>query len=86
MVSGAGAVTAGPYWYMSSVGIDIAEQLDLAGAEVAGVGMSTIMYAGIYLDHFVMICCGAVIATLTAGLYPAWSAGRVAPVESIRVV
>jgi ABC-type lipoprotein release transport system permease subunit len=28
----------------------------------------------------------AVLATLASGLYPAWSAGRVAPVESIRVV
>jgi ABC-type lipoprotein release transport system permease subunit len=26
------------------------------------------------------------IATLTAGLYPAWRAGRISPVESIKLV
>jgi ABC-type lipoprotein release transport system permease subunit len=31
--------------------------------------------------------CGAVLlATLAAGLYPAWKVGRVAPVETIKLV
>ncbi len=79
-------VTAGPYWYMAEVGVDIAAQLEISGPEVAGVAMTPIMHAGIYLDHLVTIVLAALAATLLSGVYPAWSAGRVAPVESIRIV
>lgn len=82
----AAAVTAGPYWYMAQVGIDIAAQLEIAGSEVAGVAVMPIMRVAIYLDHLVVIVLAALVATLLSGLYPAWSAGRVAPVESIRVI
>jgi ABC-type lipoprotein release transport system permease subunit len=78
-------VTAGPYWYMHEVGVDIASQLDVSGGEVAGVAVMPVMYAGIYLDHLAAIALAALAATLLSGLYPAWSAGRVEPVESIRV-
>jgi ABC-type lipoprotein release transport system permease subunit len=81
------AVTVGPYWYMSEIGIDLSSQFSAAGgAEVAGVAMTPIMHVGIYLDHLVVIVLAALGATLAAGLYPAFSAGRVAPVESIRIV
>ena len=79
-------VTAGPYWYMAEVGVDIAAQLEISGPEIAGVAMTPIMHAGIYLDHLVTIVLAALAATLLSGVYPAWSAGRVAPVESIRIV
>ena len=81
-------VTAGPYWYLAEVGIDLAEltNIDVAGSEVAGVAVSPVMHVGIFLDHLVAIVTAALLATLAAGLYPAWSAGRVAPVESIRIV
>jgi ABC-type lipoprotein release transport system permease subunit len=79
-------VTAGPYWYMAEVGVDIAAQLEISGPEVAGIAMTPIMHAGIYLDHLVVIVVAALAATLLSGVYPAWSAGRIAPVESIRIV
>ncbi len=79
-------VTAGPYWYMAQVGVDIAAQLEIGGTEVAGVALTPIMHVGIYLDHLVAIVLAALVATLLSGVYPAWSAGRVAPVESIRIV
>lgn len=79
-------VTAGPYFYLSEVGVDIASQLELTGTEVAGVAVSTMMHAGIYLDHLAAIVAAALAAVLLSGLYPAWSAGHVEPVESIRVV
>ena len=84
-----GAVaTAWPYWYMANVGIDLAAvaDVDVSGSEVAGIATSAVMHVGIYLDHLLAIVAAAMTATLAAGLYPAWSAGRVAPVESIRVV
>ena len=53
---------------------------------MAGVALTPIMHVGIYLDHLVAIVLAALVATLLSGVYPAWSAGRVAPVESIRIV
>ena len=41
---------------------------------MAARGVHLAFYAAIFL------------ATMTAGLYPAWRAGRVAPVETIRIV
>jgi ABC-type lipoprotein release transport system permease subunit len=80
--------TAGPYWYMAEIGIDIAKvaNVDVAGSEVAGIAMTPIMHVGIFFNHLMAIVIAALVATLAAGLYPAWSAGRVAPVESIRIV
>jgi ABC-type lipoprotein release transport system permease subunit len=79
-------VTAVPYWYMSEIGIDLSKQVDISGSEVAGIAMDPMMNVGIYPDHLVVIVVAALVATLLSGLYPAWSAGRVAPVESIRIV
>jgi ABC-type lipoprotein release transport system permease subunit len=81
----AAVVTAGPYWYLSQVGIDLAA-MGVAGTEVAGVAMTDVMRVGIFPENAVMIASAAVLATLLSGLYPAWSAGRVVPVEAIRLV
>jgi len=78
-------VTAGPYWYLSEVGIDLAA-MGVAGTEVAGVAMTDVMRVGIFPENAVMIAVAAVLATLLSGIYPAWSAGRVVPVEAIRLV
>jgi ABC-type lipoprotein release transport system permease subunit len=81
----AALVTAGPYWYLSEVGIDLAA-MGVAGTEVAGVAMTDVMRVGIFPENAVMIAVAAVLATLLSGIYPAWSAGRVVPVEAIRLV
>ena len=80
------ALTAGPYWYLSTVGVDIAAQLEMSGSEVAGVAISPVMHSRIYLDNLITILLVALGATLLSGLYPAWSAGRLAPVRSLRIV
>ena len=80
------AVTAWPYYYLATTGINIVEQMGMEGTEIAGVAMSGVMYIGILPENAVMIAVAVVLATLAAGLYPAWQAGHVAPVESIRLV
>ncbi|MEZ4241672.1 MAG: FtsX-like permease family protein [Myxococcota bacterium] len=83
---GAALVTAGPYWYLTKHGIDISGAMGDAPLEIAGVGMSPILQIGIYPENAVLIGVFTVTATLLAGLYPAWKASRVAPVEAIRLV
>jgi ABC-type lipoprotein release transport system permease subunit len=80
------AITAGPYYYMTTTGIDLTAQMGISGSEVAGVAVSPIMYVDIFPENLVMIASAALLATLLSGLYPAWKAGRVVPVESIRLV
>jgi ABC-type lipoprotein release transport system permease subunit len=82
----AAAVTAGPYYYMATVGIDLSEQMGGGSGEVAGVAVSPVMYVHIYPENLVVIASAALLATLLSGLYPAWKAGRITPVESIRLV
>jgi ABC-type lipoprotein release transport system permease subunit len=79
-------LTIGPYWYLSSTGIDLSSMLQGEGSEVAGVAISPVLKIGIFPSNAVIIAVAALLATLLAGLYPAWRAGRVTPVESIRLV
>ncbi len=83
------AVSAGPYAYLSRHGIDLTEAYTAQGMdsfEVGGVGMSPILRIGIFPENAVAIALAIVGATLLAGVYPAWRAGRVNPVESINLV
>ena len=81
------AVTAGPYLYLSSTGIDFSAVVgDDVNMELAGVAMSTTLRFGIFPENAAIIAIFAVVAILLSGLYPAWKAGHVEPVETIRLV
>ncbi|MGD2134573.1 MAG: FtsX-like permease family protein [Gemmatimonadales bacterium] len=86
---GAALVTALPYWYLASYGIDVSAMLGDMGQgipDVSGVAMPTTFRVGIYPEHLVFIVVAAFAATLLSGLYPAWKAGSVDPIETIRLV
>jgi ABC-type lipoprotein release transport system permease subunit len=83
---GAALVTAAPYHFLSTTGIDISEQLGVTGTEVAGVALTTVMRVGIYPENAIFIALAALSGTLLSAVYPAWQAGRVAPAETIRLV
>jgi ABC-type lipoprotein release transport system permease subunit len=81
------AVTAGPYYLMSTQGIDMSEVYAQSGAvEIGGVGFDTTLRIGIFPENAIAIAVAIVVATLLAGIYPAWKAGRVDPVESINLI
>lgn len=79
-------VAAGPYAYLSRYGIDFSAMTGGQSSEVAGVAMIPVMYVKIFPENAIIIAVVVLLATLASGIYPAWRAGRVAPVESIKLV
>jgi ABC-type lipoprotein release transport system permease subunit len=79
-------VTAGPYWYMHAKGIDFSAMVGQGGSDVAGVTIKPILYVGIFPENAAAIALAVIAATLLAGLYPAWKACHVVPVETIKLV
>ncbi len=82
----AALITALPYWYLATKGIDVSGITGPTTTEVSGVAMPATFRVGIFPEHAVVIAVAALVATLLAGLYPAWKAGRVDPVETIKLV
>lgn len=81
-------ITAGPYYYLYNTGIDMGPIMaeNMESFDIGGVGMDTVMRIGIFPENAAAIAIAIVVATLAAGIYPAWKAGRVDPVESINLV
>jgi ABC-type lipoprotein release transport system permease subunit len=80
-------VTAGPYFYLASTGISLAAFLGEGGStEIAGIGLPDTLRVGIFPENAAIIAMAAVLAILLSGLYPAFKAGNVEPVETIRLV
>jgi ABC-type lipoprotein release transport system permease subunit len=83
MVAGA-LVTIWPYWYLHTHGADYTEALE--GTEISGVVMDPVLYTDIQPYKLWLIVGAVVVTTLLAGLYPAWRASRVVPVDAIKLV
>ncbi|MCO4773382.1 MAG: ABC transporter permease [Deltaproteobacteria bacterium] len=84
-----GLVSYFPYKSLSENGIDMTSVYaaqDSGAVEISGVGFDMTLHVGLYPESLVVILVCIVLATLSAGLYPAWRAGRVAPVDSIKLV
>lgn len=83
------AITAGPYWYLYETGIDMTEIIAAQGdanLDIGGVGMDPVMRIGIFPENAIAIAIAIVMATVLAGIYPAYRAGRVDPIESINLI
>ena len=85
LVAGA-AITAGPYFYLRSTGIDLSAMMGGESTEVAGIGFDPMIRFGIFSENLVAIASVILLATLLTGLYPARRAARLEPVESIKLV
>ena len=80
-------LTAWPYYHLNTVGYDFGQMMGGGEtAQVSGISMSTTMFVDIYPPHALFIALAVVLATVSAGLYPAIKAGRVSPVDTIRIV
>lgn len=79
-------LTSGPYLWLHAHGIDMTAMIGEGNVELAGIAISPVFKVEIFPGNAVFIAVAALVATLAAGIYPAWRAGRVAPVETIRLV
>ncbi len=80
------AVTAWPYSYLARNGIDMSQAYAQSGnIDIGGVSFDTILRIGIFPENAIAIAVAIVLATVLAGTYPAWKAGRVNPVEAINI-
>lgn len=77
-------VTAWPYWFMTTTGIDVSAQM--GGAAVAGVVIDPVLRVAIYPENAVFVVAVVCLSTLASGLLPAWRAGQVRPVDAIKLV
>ena len=83
----AGALlTAWPYEYLHRVGLDLSRMTGPGGAEIGGVGFDPVVHVAILPEHLAAIVVIVTLTTVAAGLYPAWRAGRVDPVQTIKLV
>ena len=78
-------ITSPLAYYLYTTGWDISAYIT-DGFDFGGVIWEPIIYFNIYLNH-ALILVGLIFAiTILAGLYPAWKAGRVVPVEAIKTI
>ena len=78
-------VTVAPYYYLNVYGIDFSAMLG-EGYEVSGIAMESVLYSDIYAVSLLRIAIVVVLATMVSGLYPAWKAARMVPIDSIKLV
>ncbi len=80
-----GVIISAPwYYYMSTTGIDLSSVIG-ADMEFGGVLIDPIMKIRLFKESVFAILFGLFFLSLTSGAYPAWRAGRVLPVDSLKV-
>jgi ABC-type lipoprotein release transport system permease subunit len=81
-----GIVISAPiYYYFSTTGLDLAGMVP-EGYSAGNVPFDLVMKIKLFPESVVAILSIVFLLTLLAGLYPAYKAGKVPPVESIRVI
>lgn len=80
-----GLATVPWYHYMTQTGIDMSAYMG-AEYDIGGVAVDPIIRLFLPFDVVFGITATLLFLTLLSGMYPAWVAGRVAPVESLRTV
>ncbi|MBI4666188.1 MAG: ABC transporter permease [Nitrospinae bacterium] len=76
-------ITTPWYLYMKNTGLDLSFYL-VEGSDISGVLLDPVMKFRLYRESVMGILTGVFFLTLVAGLYPAWKAGRVNPVDTLK--
>ena len=78
------AVTAPWYWYLDVYGLDFSALLSGEDYSVSGVLLDPVVRVKLYLETVLIILSVIFVLAMLSGVYPAWRAGRIPPVESLR--
>ncbi len=73
------------YAYLSQTGLDFSSTFG-EGLNVGGVLLDPVFKVKLYAESVVAILSAVLGLSLLSGLYPAWRAGRVPPVESLKTL
>jgi len=73
------------FLYLANTGIDFSGALG-QDYSAGGVLVDPVLKIRLYRESVVAILSGVFLLTLLSGLYPAWHAGRVPPVESLKTL
>ena len=74
------------YLYLYHVGLDFSGMLGGQDYSAAGVLVDPLMRIRLFKESVVAILGGVFVLALVSGIYPAWRAGRIPPVESLRTI
>lgn len=72
------------YLYMNNVGIDLSGAYG-DGMDFGGVLIDPVMKIRLFKESIIAILFGLFALALTSGAYPAWRAGRIPPIESLKI-
>ena len=78
-------ITAPWYYFLYHTGIDFSGAFG-SDFSYGGVIVDPVFKARLFKESVVAILTGLFTLTLLAGLYPAWRAGRIPPVESLKTI
>ncbi len=78
-------ITAPWFYYMSNFGINLSGLME-EGTDIGGVLLDPVMKFRLYKESSIAILSGVFGLSILSGLYPAWKAGRVPPVESLKTI
>ena len=78
-------ITTPWYAYLYYVGLDFSGAIG-EGYNAGGVLVDPLFKIRLYKESIIAILAGVFSLTLLSGIYPAWRAGRIPPVESLKVI
>lgn len=78
-------ITTPWYAYLHYVGLDFSGAMG-EGSSAGGVLVDPLMRIRLFKESIIAILVGVFSLTLLSGLYPAWRAGRIPPIESLKAM
>ncbi|MDH5648247.1 MAG: FtsX-like permease family protein [Gammaproteobacteria bacterium] len=75
-------ITTPWYWYLYNIGIDFTGAIG-DDYSAGGVLVDPVMKIRLFKESIISILSGVFLLTLASGLYPAWKAGHIPPVQSL---
>lgn len=79
-------LTAPFYWYLDVYGLDFSSMLGGEDYSTSGVLVDPVMRIRLHKESIAVILSVVFGLALLSGLYPAWRAGRIPPIESLRTI